>query len=313
MALLVSGELEAADRAFCFLADHQLDDGSWYAYYGWDGAAELTRVDVNACAYVALGALQRVLVTHDLFWAARYWPVVERALNFVCAQQRLDGSFVWSIDAAQPCPSFALFASTCSIQQSLEAACRLGSLIGRPTGRFADAMARARRAILERPQVFEDKSAYAMDWYYPVLSGALSGAASRLHLERGAGAFIVEEGARCRSDRRWVTTAETAEAALSYWRAGDASFARRLLEATRRHRRSDGHYLTGVVYPEGSTFPREEVTSYSAAAVLLADDALGNGATAEAFGARPRRLKTRKLARSNAVSGRYSREASASL
>ena len=35
-----------------------------------------------------------------------------------------------------------------------------------------------------------------------------------------------------------------------------------------------GQYLTGVVYPESVSFPEEEYSTYSAAAVVLAADSL---------------------------------------
>ena len=43
-----------------------------------------------------------------------------------------------------------------------------------------------------------------------------------------------------------------------------------LFSFTRRHRREDGAYWTGIAYPEEVTFPGAETTSYTAAAVILA-------------------------------------------
>ncbi|NQW67757.1 MAG: hypothetical protein HQ454_00480 [Acidimicrobiaceae bacterium] len=39
------------------------------------------------------------------------------------------------------------------------------------------------------------------------------------------------------------------------------------------HRQHDGSYLTGIVYPQGITFPHGEVSAYTGAAVILAADA----------------------------------------
>ena len=45
-------------------------------------------------------------------------------------------------------------------------------------------------------------------------------------------------------------------------------------DRTRTHRREDGSYWTGIVYPEPVLFPFDEHTSYTAAAVVLAVDAI---------------------------------------
>ena len=57
-------------------------------------------------------------------------------------------------------------------------------------------------------------------------------------------------------------------------RHGRPSTATDLLRWTRTHRRDDGSYWTGIVYPDGVLFPFDEHTSYTAAAVVLAADAI---------------------------------------
>ena len=47
-----------------------------------------------------------------------------------------------------------------------------------------------------------------------------------------------------------------------------------LLRWTGTHRRDDGSYWTGIVYPDDLMFPFDEHTSYTAAAVILAADAI---------------------------------------
>ena len=81
-------------------------------------------------------------------------------------------------------------------------------------------------------------------------------------------------GVRCVSDEPWVTTAETAECAIAHAAVGDKAAATDLLDWTRRHRHDDGSYWTGVVYPERIHFPDGERTAYTAAAVILAADAI---------------------------------------
>ena len=114
-----------------------------------------------------------------------------------------------------------------------------------------------------------------MDWYYPVLSGALVGESAKARLADGWDTFAMEgKGIRCVSDEPWVTASETAEAAIAYAVLGDVDTATDLLRWTLPHRRPDGSYLTGLVYPGGITFPDQETSAYTAAAVILAADAI---------------------------------------
>ena len=53
-----------------------------------------------------------------------------------------------------------------------------------------------------------------------------------------------------------------------------------LFSYTRRHRRDDGAYWTGIAYPDRVTFPDREITSYTAAAIILAADALTSSSAA---------------------------------
>ena len=81
-------------------------------------------------------------------------------------------------------------------------------------------------------------------------------------------------GVRCVADRPWITAAETCESAMAQLVAGNEAAALELFTWAQAHRLDDGAYLTGIVYPEGTSFPDAERTSYTAAAVVLAADAL---------------------------------------
>jgi hypothetical protein len=123
--------------------------------------------------------------------------------------------------------------------------------------------------------VFADKNRWAMDWYYPVLCGVLRGSDGRARIDERWNEFVMPgRGVRCVSDRPWVTAAETAECVLSLDAVGLDDDARTLFEWVQRYRYHDGSYWTGCVYPEGTYFPGDERSSYTAAAILLADEAL---------------------------------------
>jgi hypothetical protein len=71
-----------------------------------------------------------------------------------------------------------------------------------------------------------------------------------------------------------VTAAETCECAMAHLAVGERSIALELFMWAQQLRRADGRYYTGMVYPELVHFPDDELSTYTAAAVVLAADAL---------------------------------------
>ena len=128
-----------------------------------------------------------------------------------------------------------------------------------------------------------------MDWYYPVLAGVLT--RRRRPGPPGGGWDDLRHagpGVRCVSDEPWVTAAETAECALAHLAVGESETAADLLRWTRAHRCPDGAYLTGLVYPAGVSFPGDERTAYTGAAVILAADAVSGASPPAACSCRRR-------------------------
>ena len=116
-----------------------------------------------------------------------------------------------------------------------------------------------------------------MDWYYPVLGGAVTGPAARDRLAADWDRFVVPGlGARCVADRPWVTGAETCELALALAAAGQTDAALEQVAAMQHLRDDDGSYWTGLVFADGVRWPVER-TTWTAAAVVLAADAIVRG------------------------------------
>ena len=278
MALAAAGEHRAAARGLGWLAAHQRPDGAWHAAYGPGGSVLDARLDTNGTAYFATGLLQLYLASGEPALLEEHLPRLRRALRFVLAQQRPSGEVCWSDAPAGSAQGFALLAACSSIYASLLAGSACAEALGQAWPELERGAERLGAAIRWRRSAFLAKDQYAMDWYYPVLAGALAGGPAQRRLAEGWDRFVRRgQGVLCRADHRWVTSAETAECALACLRAGLEGQARRLLSWTFAQRRPDGSYLTGLVYPERSEFPAGQSTSYSAAAVLLADDALAGG------------------------------------
>jgi hypothetical protein len=284
MALDVAGRHEEAERAYEWLVTTQRSDGAWYNYYRADGSIEDAKLDTNVCAYVAAGVWHHWLCTWDRAFVDHLWPTVERALDWVLTLQQRDGTVLWAREE-DSCPwDYALLTGSCSIWHALECGVQLADLINEPRAHWTLAARDLRTAIVELPDAFEPKVRWAMDWYYPVLTGALRGEGAKARLAESWDLFVLDgRGVRCVNDEPWVTAAETAECSLAHAAIGDMDTAIDLLRWTRAHRCDDGAYHTGMVYPERDTFPAAERTAYTSAAVILAADAIDRASNASAL------------------------------
>ena len=274
MALTITGHGTSALAAYDWLERHQLGDGSWFNYYVGERVRD-ARLDTNVCAYVAAGVHHYVTATGDVDAVARLWPMVERAMDFVVRYQRDDGAISWSLDAQGRVESYALLAGSSSIYHSLRCAVALAERLDHHRPAWELAAGRLGHALAHHPEAFAPKDEFAMDWYYPVLSGAVVAEHALERLDARWSHYVMDDfGVRCVSTNDWVTAAETAETVLSLDAVGRGARALELLAQTSRHRLGDGSYVTGIVYPQRVSFPEAETSSYTAAAVLLAADAL---------------------------------------
>jgi len=280
MALTVTGYAEQARAAYRWLADSQLGDGSWFNYYLGDQVKD-ARLDTNVCAYIAAGLYHYLVATNDVDFCVELWPSVERAIDFVLRYQHPDGTIAWSLDALGRRESYALLTGSSSIFHSLRCAVALAERVDAAKPAWELAAGRLGHAVAHHPGAFAPKNEFAMDWYYPIFSGALFGEAGLKRIEAGWERHVMDGyGVRCVSTSDWVTAAETAECVLALDALGMTSRALDLFSYTRRHRRDDGAYWTGIAYPSEVTFPDRETTSYTAAAIILAADALTSSSAA---------------------------------
>lgn len=275
MALAVAGLRTEAEAAYQWLADIQRPDGSWHQYYVAEGPEQL-KLDANVIAYAATGVWHHYLLHRDRGFLAAMAPTVGRAIDFVLDLQTPRGEILWARHPdGTPWP-FALLTGSSSIAHSLRCALAISRELGIQRPGWELALARLAHTIRHcGPEAFAPKDRWAMDWYYPVLTGVIDGEAGRARLADGYSTFVREaEGVRCVSDREWVTAAETCECAMAFAAAGDRTRALELFGWAQSLRDPDGRYRTGVAFPDRVAFPPDERTTYSAAAVILAADAL---------------------------------------
>jgi hypothetical protein len=283
MALDAAGLTDAARRAYAYSAATQRPDGSW-PMVERGGVIEDAAADTNQCAYLAVGVWHHYLVTADDAFLASMWPTVRRAIDFVLGVQWPGGQLAWAVNAFGVPESHALLTGSASVVQALRCACAIATALGLEPLRWRSAAARLAHAVRAHPEVFADRSRWSMDWYYPILAGAVRGAAAERRLAGGWRTFVQPGlGVRCVSDRPWFTVAESCELVLALHAAGDSARARKVFADVQHLRDDDGAYWTGYVQDEDVIWPRER-TTWTAAAVILAADALsGTSAAARLF------------------------------
>jgi hypothetical protein len=282
MALDLGGRTDAADAAWDWLVRTQRPDGSWPMRHE-GGVVTDASADSNQCAYVAVATWHRWKLTGDRAFVTTMWPVVKRALDFVVDLQAPGGHIWWARGPAGDAHQMALLTGCSSTLQSLRCGLALAAVVGEEQPDWEVSVGALWHALRTHPEAFAPRDRWSMDWYYPVLGGALRGAAGRARLRERWSTFVVDGlGIRCVSDEPWVTGAETCELVLAMHLVGLSTAARRMFAEVQHLRRADGSYWTGLQFVKGVNWPPQQ-TTWTAAAVVLAADALAGGVTEQVF------------------------------
>jgi len=274
MALTAAGLIAQARAAYEWSRTQQRSDGSWAIQYR-HGVVEDANSDSNFCAYIATGVWHHVLITGDREFAAWMWPTVRDAIDFVLNLQAGTGEIYWAQSPTGVLPE-ALLTGCASIYHSIRCALALADHLGKQQPEWEVAVGRLGHALTDHPDAFTEKPKYSMDWYYPILSGAVRGAAARDRIADRWSDFVVDGlGIRCVDDRPWVTGAETCELVMALDAMGDRDRAQQQFAAMQHLREVDGSYWTGLVFSDGKRWPVERTTWTGAAMILAADSLSG--------------------------------------
>ena len=216
MGLAVAGRFEQARAGFEWLANQQLDDGAWYAAYQDTASVDSSRKETNFVAYPATGLWHYYLASGDVTSLRDFWPVVVQAMNWVTHLQTDEGEIFWAVDTEKGISEDALVTGCSSIYKSLECTARIAQVLGQDPAPWLAARERLGHTLRHKPHRFDrtwpSKERYAMDWFYPVLTGVLSQTAAQARLDQRWSAFVEASlGCRCVVEEPWVTVAETCE------------------------------------------------------------------------------------------------------
>lgn len=278
MGLSIVGEYAAAECAYAWLQDTQLDDGSWWAAYKAGEVDNHERRETNFVAYIATGVWHHYLISENKAFLQRLWPSVYKAIEFCLGLQTEHGDIHWAVDGEGKAKEDALITGNSSIYKSLECAINIAYTLGEDTERWLNARRALGNALRNKPERFdrtwESKARYSMDWFYPVLTGVFSQQRAKQRLKERWNEFVEDNmGCRCVSDQPWVTVAESCELTMALLAAGEHARAVELFSWLHQWRYEDGSYWTGYQFVEDLLWPDERPT-WTAGAILMAADAL---------------------------------------
>jgi hypothetical protein len=276
MGLTIGGCYKEARKAFDWMAENQLDSGCWYAAYQ-NGVALDRTLDANLSAYIAVGVYHYYLVTGDGAFLTRMWPTVRAAIDFALSLQASGGEIHWAISPQGEIDPMALLTGSSSIFMSVKCALMVAKHLRVQMPGWLKALGRLQGAIAHKPELFNmTKARFAMDWFYPILAGAVTDTAARERIKHSWKKFVINgQGVRCVSDQDWITLAETAELSLTLSGMGNHSLAQIVFNWICDKRYDDGTYWCGYTYPDMVIWPEEKI-SWTNAVVLMAADALYN-------------------------------------
>lgn len=280
MGLTIGDRFDEAKQAYYWLRVNQLENGSWLAAYKNGQVEDGTRAESNFVAYIATGVWHYYLVTKDKHFLESMWSTLNKAMEFVLRLQGDKGQIYWAEDTTEGIREDSLVTGCSSIYKSFECAINIASVLEIKVPLWSVAREKLGNALRFHPDCFdrtwESKSRYAMDWFYPVLTGVIKGRDARQHLQSRWDNFVVNDlGCKCVDDEPWVTVAESCELVMALLACGEYPKATHLFSWLHQFRDLDGSYWTGYVYKDKTLWPVEKPT-WTAGAVLLAADALSN-------------------------------------
>ncbi len=276
MGLTIGGYYRQARAAFEWLQKKQHDDGSWHASYV-DSEPKDRTFDTNVSSYIAVGVFHYYLVTGERDFLKQMWPMVEAGINFAVSLQTPRGEIYWAKSPEGKTDPMALLTGSSSVYMSLKCALAIAHTLDIDRPQWKHALARLGDTLSNNIHLFNvAKSRFSMDWFYPVLSGALTGEKARKRIDKHWKKFVVKGlGVKCVSDEPWVTIAETSELVLALFAMGNESIAKMIFNWIQDKCFEDGSYWCGFTFPDIIIWPEEKIT-WTNGVVLMAADALYN-------------------------------------
>ena len=274
IALDLCGRYQEAIAAYTWSRDMQNSDGSWYSGYRDDKPQERVR-DANFAAYIATGIWFHYLATDDTDFLREMWPTVEKGINFALSLQQPTGAISWALsEKGNPWPG-AILTSSCCIWHSVRNGINISRTLGIERPDWISAGERLFQAA-QNPALFdkmgENERRYAMNWFYPVLTGIITGREAKERIEREWSDLVIDGwGCRVAADEDVTAVAETSELIIALCLIGEHEKAGKLMEWTLRLRDDKSGFCRGIKLPEQEPCPADdERATWTSAALIMA-------------------------------------------
>ena len=155
MGLTIGGRFDEAKQAYYWLKNNQLPNGSWLAAYKDNKVEDGTRAETNYVAYVATGVWHYHLVTGEIDFLEKMWPVIEAAIEFVIRLQGSQGQIYWAEDTTLGIREDSLVTGCSSIYKSFECALNIATTLNMKVSHWALARTKLGNALTNHPDCFD--------------------------------------------------------------------------------------------------------------------------------------------------------------
>ena len=279
MGLNFLKDKESADLAFDWLKNNQNADGSWYSKYLDEKPIELNK-PTHYSPYISVAALHHYKIFSDKKKLSELWKTISLALDFSINLQNPNGTIPWSVDKNNKIEEDFLITGSSSILKSIECAIKISRILEEGDNNSWIRAYKSLAMAIKNPKglfdVTMDRSRFSMDWYYPIISGALSSEEKDFYIKKILKDFYVDGlGIKCVREEPWVTVAETSEFIITLVISNRLEEARKIFsEAMNITDENDVPYM-GWQYEQNIFWP-EEKPSWTSAALILAADSIYN-------------------------------------
>ena len=274
MGLNIGKKFNASILSFDWLKNMQNSDGSWYSSY-INGIPKDKTCETHMAAYISVGLFHTFLITQDVKLLKKYWHVMEKAVNYAISLQTETGEIFWAKSPEGIVDPMSLLTGASSIFMSLKCALAIADILDRQQLSWETSFEKLGKSLREKPHNYNvTKSRFSMYWFYPVLSGVLTGEKANKRINKYWNKYVIDgHGVRCVSDQPWITIAETCELVLALHGMGCVKKAKIVFSWIQNRIYEDQTYWCGYTYPDMVVWPEEKI-SWTNAVVLMAADAL---------------------------------------
>ncbi len=274
MGLNIGGLFREADLAFEWMKENQNSDGSWFSSYR-NGIPEDRTCETNMSSYIAAGVFHAWLIRQDIGFLKKMWNCIEKGINFALELQTQTGEIYWAKDPQGKTDQMALLTGSSSIYLSLKSGIAIASILGKKMSAWEAAFYRLENSIKNNIHNYNiTKSRFSMYWFYPVLSGVITGRAGEQRIKKYWKKYVIQgQGVKCVADQPWITIAETSELVIALSAMGNKKLASIVFSWIQDRTYEDSSFWCGYTFPDMIIWPEEKI-SWTNAAVLLAADSV---------------------------------------